>query len=103
MRIIDIAKAINPNAKHSIIGIRAGEKLHEQMISKDDAPYTYEYKDYFKILPSINNWSSDIDRINDGKLVAPEFSYSSDVNNDWMDEKELKVWIKNNTHLINKI
>lgn len=103
MKIIDIAKAINPNAKHSIIGIRAGEKLHEQMISKDDAAYTYEYKDYFKILPSINNWSSDKDRINDGKLVTPEFSYSSDVNNDWMGEKELKLWIKNNMHLINKI
>ena len=103
MKVVDIAKAINPTAKHSIIGIRAGEKLHEQMISKDDAPYTYEYKDYFKILPFINNWSSDMGRINDGKLVAPEFSYSSDINNDWMNETELKLWIKNNLHLINKI
>ena len=48
----------------SIIGIRPGEKLHEQMIGIDDAPHTYEYDEYFKVLPAINNWSIDENRIN---------------------------------------
>ena len=53
MNILKIAEAINPKAKFKFIGIRPGEKLHEQMISKEDSLYTYEYKDYFKILPAI--------------------------------------------------
>ena len=96
MKITDIAKTINPNAKFSIIGIRPGEKLHEQMIGIDDAPHTYEYDDYFKILPAINNWSIDEKRINSGKLVSPDFSYSSDINTEWMSSDELNNWIKNN-------
>ena len=96
MRVVDIANTINPKAEHSIIGVRPGEKLHEQMISKDDAPYTYEYKDYFKILPAINKWSNDEKRINGGKLVPPDFSYSSDLNQDWMSKEELKEWIEKN-------
>ena len=54
MRVIDIAKVIAPKAKHKIIGIRPGEKLHEQMVSSDDASSTYEYSNYFKILPNSN-------------------------------------------------
>ena len=53
----DIAKVIAPKSKFKIIGIRPGEKLHEQMISNEDSYYTYEYSDYFKILPQINNWN----------------------------------------------
>ncbi len=96
MKITDIARAINPNANFSIIGIRPGEKLHEQMIGIDDAPHTYEYDDYYKILPAINNWSIDERRINNGKLVPPNFYYSSDVNKEWMSEDELRNWIKQN-------
>lgn len=96
MLITDIAKVINPKAKISIIGIRPGEKLHEQMIGIDDAPYTYEYEDYFKILPAINNWSIDKKRIKNGKLVDPDFSYSSDINKEWMSGVELRNWIDKN-------
>ena len=64
------------------------------MIGIDDAPYTYEYKDYFKILPAINKWSIDEKRIKNGKLVESNFSYSSDVNKEWMSENELRNWIK---------
>ena len=103
MKITDIAKAINPNAKHDIIGIRPGEKLHEQMISSDDAPHTYEYEKYFKILPAINNWSSDSKRVKSGKLVSSDFVYSSDINKEWMDQEELILWIKNNMNSINNI
>ena len=96
MKIVDIARTINPNAEFRIIGIRPGEKLHEQMIGMDDSPHTYEYDDYYKILPAINNWSIDQKRINKGKLVSPGFSYSSDINKEWMSENELRNWIKEN-------
>ena len=99
MKVTEIANAINPNAKFSIIGIRPGEKLHEQMIGVDDAPYTYEYDKYFKILPAIHNWSFDKKRINDGKLVPSDFSYSSEINKDWMSQNELKKWIKTNLEI----
>ena len=57
MKVIDIAETIAPGCKKVIVGIRPGEKIHEQMIGIEDAPFTYEYENYFKILPQINNWS----------------------------------------------
>lgn len=103
MRVTDIALAIDPGAEHKEIGIRPGEKLHEQMIGLEDSPYTYEYSDYFKILPSINEWSNDKKRIGDGVLVDPDFTYSSDRNTEWMKVSELKHWIKNNKFKIGNI
>ena len=67
MKVVDIARAVSDTVKQEIIGIRPGEKLHEQMIGIEDAVYTYEYLDYFKILPSIHNWSKDPLRIQNGK------------------------------------
>lgn len=96
MRVTDIAKVIAPDAKHQIIGIRPGEKLHEQMIGIEDSYYTYEYNDYFKILPAINGWGNDAERIKDGTKVSEYFSYTSDNNNEWMKESELKAWLKSN-------
>jgi UDP-N-acetylglucosamine 4,6-dehydratase (inverting) len=93
MNIIDIAEAVAPNAKHEIIGLRPGEKVHEQMIGSEDAPYTYEYDEYYKILPAINNWSSDPERINEGKKVKKDFMYTSNNNNEWMSREELRAWI----------
>ncbi len=96
MKITDIAKSIAPKAKQKIIGIRPGEKIHEQMIGLEDAPYTYEYKDYYKILPMIHNWSNDKKRIKKGKKVSKDFIYSSEVNGEWMTEKSLTSWLKIN-------
>ena len=101
MKVVDIAKAINPSSKFNLIGIRPGEKLHEHMIGEEDAPHTYEYDTYYKILPAINNWSSDQKRINKGKLVSSNFTYSSNFNKDWMEIKELQKWIQNNMNSIN--
>jgi FlaA1/EpsC-like NDP-sugar epimerase len=103
MRISDVATACLPNATHKIIGIRPGEKLHEQMISSDDAPHTYSYGDYFKILPSIHNWSTDASRIGNGIPVGEGFQYSSDSNRDWMSVIELQDWIKKNRSAIGSI
>ena len=93
MNIMDIAKAVAPDAKHKIIGIRPGEKLHEQMIGAEDAEHTYEYDGYYKILPAINDWSSDRKRIGKGKKVADRFAYTSDQNTKWMTVAELETWI----------
>ena len=96
IKIIDIARVIAPKSKFEIIGIRPGEKLHEQMISIEDSLYTYEYTDYFKILPQINNWDKDKKRIKDGFRVDEGFTYSSDNNSEWMTKSELKTWLDNN-------
>ena len=93
MNIMDIAKAVAPNAKHELIGIRPGEKLHEQMIGTEDSYTTYEFKEHYKILPAIHNWSSDPLRIQDGKKVESGFSYCSDNNTEWMSIEALQKWI----------
>ena len=102
IKIIDIANAIAPKSKLEIIGIRPGEKLHEQMIGEEDSYSTFEYKDYFKILPQINSWAKDNNRIKNGKLVKQGFIYSSDNNSNWMNKSELKIWIKNNKNFLGK-
>ncbi|MDX9713873.1 MAG: UDP-N-acetylglucosamine 4,6-dehydratase (inverting) [Dissulfurispiraceae bacterium] len=93
MNITDIAKAIAPNAQFNIIGIRPGEKMHEQMIGLEDAPHTYEYKEHYKILPAIHKWSSDPSRINGGVKVDDDFMYTSDNNTDWMSVESLTKWL----------
>ena len=103
MKIVDIAKVIAPEAKHKIIGTRPGEKLHEQMISLEDSNSTYEYSDYFKILPQINEWGEDLLRIKKGKKVNPEFIYSSFNNKEWMTKSQLKNWIDLNRKYIGVI
>jgi len=94
MNVLDIAHAISSDVQTKIVGIRPGEKLHEQMIGAEDAPFTYEYEDYFKILPMINDWFNSKDRIKDGVLVNTEFNYSSDNNSEWMSVEELREWIR---------
>jgi FlaA1/EpsC-like NDP-sugar epimerase len=103
MNIVDIATAIAPEAKRSIVGIRPGEKLHEQMIGADDAPHTYEYREHFKILPEIHKWSRDPYRIKDGKRVADGFVYSSDKNTDWMSVEQLRAWVALNEEKIGRV
>ena len=94
MLVTEIANTVDEKATHEIVGIRPGEKLHEQMIGEEDAPNTYEYEGHYKILPAINNWSSDPRRIKDGIKVPEGFKYTSDNNHDWMSNKQLADWIK---------
>ena len=93
MNIVDLAKAVAPAAKHKIIGIRPGEKLHEQMISTEDSFHTFEYDGYYKILPSIYNCSTESERINGGKKCPEGFSYASDTNTEWMSVETLQKWM----------
>ncbi|QDX98148.1 UDP-N-acetylglucosamine 4,6-dehydratase (inverting) [Pectobacterium carotovorum subsp. carotovorum] len=103
MKVTELASTIAPEAKQNIIGIRPGEKLHEQMISAEDAYYTYEYKEHFKILPVINDWSESPERIKDGKRVPEGFVYSSDNNTEWMSNADLQAWVEKNQHKIGSI
>jgi len=103
MKVVDIARAIAPQARHDMIGVRPGEKLHEQMIGVDDAPHTYEYPTYYKILPAIHEWSSDPARINGGGRVPPDFSYRSDNNPEWMSVEALRAWVELNRDHIGRL
>ena len=103
MKVTDIALAVSKKAKQEEVGIRPGEKLHEQMIGHEDALYTYEYPGHFKILPSINEWSLDPERVGAGIKVDPEFMYCSDSNKEWMQISELKEWIEVNRNKIGNI
>jgi FlaA1/EpsC-like NDP-sugar epimerase len=100
MKVTDIALAVNKEARQEEVGVRPGEKLHEQMIGLEDAFYTYEYSKYFKILPSINGWYKDQKRIGSGIKVDPDFTYRSDNNLEWMKISELQLWIEQNKNNI---
>lgn len=103
MKVVDIARAVAPDAEHEIIGIRPGEKLHEQMIGPEDALYTYTYADHYKILPAIHGWNMDPQRINGGIRVSEDFTYCSNTNPDWMTIPELQAWIGQNRNKIGQI
>ncbi len=102
MKIADLAAAIAPHARLEFVGIRPGEKLHEQMISSEDAMYTFEYAEHFKILPAIHSWDTDSNRIKNGTIVPEGFSYTSENNSDWMTVEQLQQWISVNQAKIGK-
>lgn len=103
MKVTDLARVVAPEARQEVIGIRPGEKLHEQMIGAEDAYFTYEYPEHYKILPQINNWDKDANRIKDGKKVSEGFVYASDNNAEWMSDAELQAWIDANREKIGSI
>lgn len=88
-KITDLAQAMLPGCDMPEIGIREGEKLHEIMVTKEDAPFTYEYKEHYIIYPHMNWWNED-KLIPGGTRVAPGFEYSSDKNTQWLDISALK-------------
>ena len=103
MKVTDLARVIAPANTQKIIGIRPGEKLHEQMISSEDAWSTYEYLEHFKILPQIHDWHLDSERIKDGTKVPDGFVYDSNSNSDWMSDEALLIWIEENRRKIGKM
>ena len=103
MKVTDLAEAVAPGVKHEIIGIRPGEKLHEQMIGEEDSLSTFEYDEYYKILPVINDWKHDLNRIKDGIKVEDGFTYNSETNDEWMSVSELQDWLNKNRNNLGKI
>ncbi|WP_342559402.1 UDP-N-acetylglucosamine 4,6-dehydratase (inverting) [Metasolibacillus sp. FSL K6-0083] len=92
MNIMDLAKAIAPECKTEIVGIRPGEKLHEAMIMEDDARHTLEYDSYYVIQPEFPFWSK---QFADGGKELPEgFEYTSDKNDEWLKVEELKKLVE---------
>ncbi|MBH10779.1 MAG: UDP-N-acetylglucosamine 4,6-dehydratase (inverting) [Candidatus Marinimicrobia bacterium] len=96
-RIMDVAKAIAPEAKKEIIGIRPGEKLHEEMITQTDAMNTIEFENYYVILPSTKLWDVNkfIKESNSsvGKICKEDFCYNSGTNKHFLTVNEIKKLI----------
>lgn len=91
MSILDLARAIAPECETTVIGIRPGEKLHEVMISEDDARHTLEYDTYFAILPTFDEYDpANYRRNNGGKPCEDGFHYSSDTNTRWLSVEEIQ-------------
>lgn len=94
-RITDLAEAIGPNCKRVVVGIRPGEKLHEEMITETDGFNTIEFDRYFVILPSSKLWDVDeFQKAFNGKRCRIDFSYSSGKNSEWLDVAQLRQLIK---------
>ena len=94
-KIADVAKAIAPNIEHRIVGIRPGEKVHEEMITASDSFNTYDLGKYFVVLPSIPNWNlEDFVNQHNCKKIKPGFSYNSGENSEWETVDSLREKIK---------
>lgn len=92
-RILDVAKAIAPDAKIKIVGIRAGEKLHEVMVPEDEAHMTLEYEDHYVIQPTIQWHDAGNKASPGGKRCADGFSYSSGRNDRWLTVDEIRALV----------
>jgi FlaA1/EpsC-like NDP-sugar epimerase len=94
-RIMDVAEAIGPECEKPIVGIRPGEKIHEEMITASDSFFTYDLGKYYSILPSSHNWKLD-DYINhfNAKKVPHGFSYDSGNNTEWETVESMRKLIK---------
>jgi UDP-N-acetylglucosamine 4,6-dehydratase len=89
MRIVDLAKALAPGIPQEVVGIRPGEKLHEVMITEDDARSTYELDDRYVICPPMARYQRDWLSARGGRPMGEEFRYGSDSNPEWLDERGL--------------
>lgn len=88
-KIVDLARAMLPDCETVEVGIREGEKLHEIMVTREDSFRTYEYEKHFIVYPEYN-CSEDGIGIAGGKLVEPEFEYSSGTNTDWLGVEDIR-------------
>ena len=102
-RILDVAEAVAPECKQNIVGIRPGEKLHEEMITQSDSLNTIEFEDYYVIVPSIRIWSkkkyANKSNFRKGRPCEEGFSYNSNTNQHFLSVNELKKLIEENVTL----
>lgn len=93
-RITDVAQAVAPNCRHEIVGIRPGEKLHEEMVTETDAINTIDFKDYFVILPSMELWDlKRFSQVFDGHRCLADFAYNSGTNTQWLSVEQIRSLI----------
>ena len=94
-RITDLAEAIAPGCRKEIVGIRPGEKLHEEMITPTDALHTIEFDRYFVILPSVKLWDvNGFMRTFRGRLCEEGFSYTSGSNTEWLSVEQIRELLR---------
>jgi UDP-N-acetylglucosamine 4,6-dehydratase len=94
-KITDVAQAIGPNCEHKVIGIRPGEKIHEEMITSSDSFFTYNLGKYYVILPQTPFWNIDeFKKIFNAELVPNGFAYNSGTNTEWETVDSLRTLIK---------
>jgi len=93
-KITDLASAIGPDCEQQVIGIRPGEKLHELMISADDARLTRQFDDHYVIQPQFDWWESRSEDAMDGRPVPEGFVYSSDRNDTWFTVEQLRDMVR---------
>jgi UDP-N-acetylglucosamine 4,6-dehydratase (inverting) len=94
-RILDVAKAIGPECKIDIVGIRPGEKVHEEMITSSDSFYTYDVGKYYVIIPSIHFWNlQDFTNFFKAEKVTEGFSYNSGNNSEWESVESMRMLIR---------
>lgn len=96
-KITDLAEAMLPGCKMPEVGIREGEKLHEIMVTREDSMHTYEYEKHYIVYPHFNWWGIK-DVIPGGKLVEPEFEYSSGTNTEWLSVEDIRELLKTDLH-----
>jgi UDP-N-acetylglucosamine 4,6-dehydratase len=92
MNVVDLARAIAPECKIEIVGIRPGEKLHEAMITEDDARKTIDFDSYYVIQPEFPWWFENYGK--DGNPVEEGFKYTSDTNTEWLTVEELRALVE---------
>lgn len=93
-KITEVAKAIAPNIEHRVIGIRPGEKIHEEMITSSDSYNTYDLGKYYAIIPTVPNWDLEAFKKEfNAQKVEPGFSYNSGNNTEWVNAEELREFI----------
>ncbi|CAM4389782.1 UDP-N-acetylglucosamine 4,6-dehydratase (inverting) [Paenibacillus alkaliterrae] len=92
MNVVDLARAIAPECKVEVVGIRPGEKLHEAMITEDDARKTIDFDSYYVIQPEFPWWFEDYTK--DGEPVEDGFKYTSDTNTEWLTVEELRALVE---------
>jgi UDP-N-acetylglucosamine 4,6-dehydratase/5-epimerase len=95
MKIVDLAKAMAPKLPLKIIGIRPGEKLHEIMITEDDAVNTLEYSDRYVVTPPFFAWHPE-SYLSKGQKVPERFAYSSNTNNKWLNSEDFHAMLNTN-------
>ncbi len=93
-KVTDLARAMAPDAELVAVGMRAGEKMHELMITKEDSRKAYDYGNYYIIYPQVDWWSVDRHYTGGGKKLEPGFEYSSNTNDRWLSVEQIKKLIK---------
>jgi FlaA1/EpsC-like NDP-sugar epimerase len=94
-RILDVAEAIGPECSKPVVGIRPGEKIHEEMITSSDSFFTYDLGKYYAIIPQTPNWKIDeFASTFNAKKVPEGFAYSSQHNDEWETVESLRSLIK---------